>query len=730
MTAAKLGSMPDALYAHTAEGRPWQKLREHLENVAELCAGFAAAFDSAEVGRLVGLLHDLGKEDPAFQRYLKGDGQGCPHAYAGARWLFDAYRDLGKLLAYPVAGHHAGLPDAQGDARSLDAHLAVQKSPREPFRERPADAAALARLFPVFLHGRPKSVHLWIRMLFSALTDADWLDTEAFMDPARASARGHAVGTVADLLERYTASMRRLNEGRRETAVNRLRADILRDALEKAAQPRGVFSLTVPTGGGKTLSSLGFALHHAARHGLKRVIYVIPYTSIIEQTAEVFSDVLGGENVLEHHGEAKWRDEDGPCATACQLASENWEGFPVIVCTSVQFFESFYASKPSRCRKLHNVAGSVIIFDETQKLPERFVAPCADLIARLCAEYGCTAVLCTATQPDLSRFGLDRVTEIVRDPGALYEGLRRTEIHDLGAMPDWAAVAREMLAKPSALCVVNTRRDAQELFRELEGLADGGRGSVFHLSTWMCPQHRRDVLEVIRGRLARGEAVYAVATSLIEAGVDVDFPTAFRARAGLDSIAQVAGRCNREGRLETGHVYVFDSPAGGADETVGKAIQAGERVPGTLNEKLSRPETFRTYFQQFYAACNERGERILKMLSDPGSLRFREASDAFVFIPDRGETDVFVPYGEGETLTEEAIRNGLDRHLLRRLRRYAVSLLPRQTESLREALVPLRMYDGSPSPYAALCPGSGFYRESIGIATGAEPGIADEALII
>lgn len=730
MAATKLDTVSDALFAHTAEGRPWQKLRDHLENVAELCAGFSAAFGSADAGRLIGLLHDLGKANPAFQHYLKGEGSGCPHAYAGARWLFDTYQGLGNLLAYPVAGHHAGLPDARGDARSLDAHLALQPPPPDPFQNRPADVTEFIRLFPPFLHRRPESMHLWIRMLFSALVDADWLDTEAFMDPRRASARSYAADSMSVLLERYTDAMRRLNDGQRETAVNRLRAAILKDAVTKASLPQGVFSLTVPTGGGKTLASLGFALHHAVRHSLKRIVYVIPYTSIIEQTADVFSGVLGRRNVLEHHGEARWRDEESPCATACQLASENWEGFPVIVCTSVQFFESFYSSKPSRCRKLHNVAGSVIVFDETQKLPERFVAPCADLIARLCTDYGCTAVLCTATQPDLSRFGLTSVTELVRDSDALYRALRRTEIHDLGAVTDWTAVARKMLAEPSALCVVNTRRDAQALFRELETLADSGPDSVFHLSTWMCPQHRRDVLEVIRERLAVGLPVYTAATSLIEAGVDVDFPAAFRARAGLDSIAQVAGRCNREGRLEVGHVYVFDSPTGTVDASMGKAIQAGERVPGTLNEKLSRPETFRAYFQQYYAACNGRGEAILQQLSDPRDLKFRSVSDAFVFIPDHGEREVFVPYREGRALIEEAIRSGLDRLLLRRLRRYAVSLLPRQLEPIREALVPMRMYDGSETPYAALCPGSTLYRAKTGIDTGAESEIADEALII
>lgn len=562
-------------YAHSKKGVPceqWQTLRAHAEAVAELAAGFAEPFRSSEAARLVGKVHDAGKSHPAFQAYLRGQGPGHPHAADGAKWLDTHISALGRLLAYMVDGHHAGLPDGEGDATSLTSHLCKAQEPQGVEAESPKDVRTL---LPDFLRkdGNLK-VWLWVKMLYSCLVDADWLDTERFMDAKRAESRPDAFDGLPTLLERYRAHMAAF---RADTPVNKLRADVLHAVLAKAKNAPGLYTLTVPTGGGKTLASLGFALDHAVAHHKEKIIYAIPYSTIIEQTSKTLSGVLGERNVLEHHAEAKWREGKDEVANPLRQLTENWAGVPVVVTTNVQFFESFFAAQSSRCRKLHNVAGSVIILDEAQKLPENFLAPCAELLRLLVSDYGCTVVLCTATQPDLSAFGLKEATELAPDVDGLYAALRRVDYHELGRM-EWPALADRVAQERGALCVVNTRQDARDLYAELAKRKDD---ATFHLSTWMCPAHRRDTITKIRERLKAKEPTYVVSTSLIEAGVDLDFPAVFRALAGLDSLAQAAGRCNREGRLTNpdgtpahGQVYLFEEPKPCVMGTLRKAISA------------------------------------------------------------------------------------------------------------------------------------------------------------
>ena len=424
----------------------------------------------------------------------------------------------------------------------------------------------------------------WIRMLFSCLVDADYLDTEQYLDGFRAAQRGgHA--PLSLLRERFNGYMARFSAPGKEPArgsVNETRAEVLAACRTASRLPPGTFSLTVPTGGGKTLSGMAFAIEHAVIQGKRRIVHVIPYTSIIEQTAGTFAEILGDENVLEHHASLEPKDEDdenGP--DRMKLASENWDA-PVIVTTSVQFFESLYAARPSKCRKLHRLAGAVIVLDEAQLLPAQLRAPCVDALRQLVEHYGVTLLLSTATQPMFKELN---PREIIADPAALYARLRRTRFVWPGDMEEsetWPGLAGKLKEIPSFLCIVNTKRDAYELWNAL------GRDGVFHLSTWMCPRHRRETLREIRRRLRAGEPVRVVSTQLVEAGVDVDFPVVFRALAGMDSLAQAAGRCNREGGrngLADVHVFVPPKPS-----PSGSLLRKGEDVTRGLARAKPREE--------------------------------------------------------------------------------------------------------------------------------------------
>ena len=699
----------------------WQTLQAHADGVRQLCEQFAAAFGSMEAASLIGTVHDAGKVHPDFQAHLRGEPQNHPHAADGAKWLDTHVPTLGRLLAYTVDGHHAGLPDGVGDDTSLTSHLCKAKEPQGIEADPPKD---VRELLPDFIKNGdreevPHKLWLWVKMLFSCLVDADWLDTERFMDADRAASRPEKFDNIPTLLARYHARMATFQA---DTPVNKLRADILHAVLDKAKNAPGLYTLTVPTGGGKTLASLGFALEHAIAHDKKKIIYAIPYSTIIEQTSKTLSDILGAHNVLEHHAEAKWREDKDEVANPLRQLTENWAGVPVVVTTNVQFFESFYSAQSSRCRKLHNVANSVIILDEAQKLPEKFLAPCAELLRRLVTDYGCTVVLCTATQPDLSAFRLSGATELAPNVNGLYAALRRVDYHLLGRM-EWADLANRIAQEPGALCVVNTRQDARDLYAEL---AAHKPGDTFHLSTWMCPAHRRDVITAIRERLKAGTPTYVVSTSLIEAGVDLDFPAVFRALAGLDSLAQAAGRCNREGKLKNpdgtpahGQVYLFEEPKPCVMGTLRKAIFAAGLLPEGLDEAPHHPAAFTAFFKEYFNGLNDRGENLLTKLHNPRNLRFREVSELFRMIPDEGEETVFVPYGNAKDILEEAIEKGLTKERLRALRGVRLQVRRRDFARLR-APTPLTIFNPETghreeSPYYALPDLKGLYSLETGL---------------
>lgn len=676
---------------------------------------------------LAGLWHDLGKYRPAFQDYIRnqsgferenahieGMGRRVEHSAAGALHAIATLGELhGRLLAYLIAGHHAGLPDWNGDNASLFQRLERAKRDghlQEVLKAQPSRSILDADgLKPASRpKGQAQDLHLWLRMLFSCLVDADFLDTEAYMEPEKSELRANYPSLDA-LLCCFNDYMNRLRAKAPATPVNALRARVLAQCIERAQHDRGsgLFSLTVPTGGGKTLASLAFALHHARTHGKRRVIYVIPYLSIIEQTAEVFRRVFGDEVVIEHHSNLEPDKEN----LASRLAAENWDA-PLIVTTNVQFFESLYAARPSRCRKLHNIVESVVILDEAQLLPPEWIDPCLATIRALSTHYGVSFVLCTATQPAFrphevngKKFiGLADVQEImqggpeVHSPEALYTALERVEVRWPAKLEpqDWDSIARQMLAYPQALAIVNRKSHARALAEKLPG--------AIYLSTNLCGAHRAARIEAIRKRLDKNrqraekglapEPLYVVSTQLIEAGVDVDFPVVFRALAGLDAIAQAAGRCNREGRLEKGEVHVFVPPEASPPGLLRKAEQATCELLASDNPPAFAPEWFDRYSRLLLAKVNTWDKANMLSLLKPGNqleLRFREAAEKFRLIDDAG-LPVIVRWEESPSLIAQLDAGKPDRWLMRKLQRYTVNVHPQciarlvAQDDVREAL--------------------------------------------
>ena len=558
------------LIAHKAEDGRMQPFYDHASQVAALAANFASEFGSEEHAKILGLLHDIGKCSPAGQKRMYGQSdERVEHAAAGAEVLGSnqSGNQMGYLLSYCIAGHHTGLPNGGVDTDTVDRPTLCAKIKRQKLRNRdyaPFEEAIEPVSFqiPRFSLSCTKAnvgfSHAFrTRMLFSCLVDADFLDTESFMNntPLR-SGLGEPISVL------YERLCNRLAEfGPPKTSLAEKRNQVQQDCLRMAEAPRGIYTLTVPTGGGKTLSSLAFALKHALRNDLRRVIYVIPYTSIIDQTAAVFRAALGEQNVLEHHHNVNYESTDERETDPRALATENWDA-PIIVTTNVQFFESLFSNRTSRCRKLHNIANSVVIFDEAQMLPQELLIPCVQAIDELVRNHRCTAVLCSATQPALQQFfeNSSEIREICSDHEALYQALRRVRFENAGQLDDETLLKR-LNQNNQVLCIVNTKLQAQALFSGLSGEGN------YHLSTFMTPAHRKRVLKEIRDclDLNRNDTppCRVISTSLIEAGVDVDFPVVYREEAGLDSIIQAAGRCNRENRrsVEDSVVYVFQPEA-------------------------------------------------------------------------------------------------------------------------------------------------------------------------
>ena len=681
--------------AHVAEDGREQTVLAHLEGTAALCAAFAAGFGAEEQGRLAGLTHDLGKYSDAFQIRLRG-GPKVDHATAGA---FECMKLGQPLAAFAVAGHHGGLPDGGGRGDSSNQGTFFGRMSRAA-QGKLADHSAWSRELSLPSAAVPSSAAdklagmFFTRMLFSCLVDADYTDTGEFME-----GQTFGIGETASMEElwaRLQSYISRWFPPKGE--LNAKRCAILEQCIRQGQERKpGLYTLTVPTGGGKTVASLAFALAQAKARGMKRVVYVIPYTSIIEQTADTFRKILGPENVLEHHSGVQFDlPEDGastPDTERLTRVAETWD-MPVVVTTAVQFFESLFSNMPSQCRKLHNLAQSVIIFDEAQMLPVPYLRPCVWAIAHLVKDYGASAVLCTATQPALSPLFQEfapelPIEELCPIKPEEWEAFRRVTFRKAGKL-SYEELAKQLQEKGQVLCVVNTRAAAQDVFQRLAGEGN------FHLSTLMYPAHRRAVLDDVRRRLREGLPCRVVSTSLIEAGVDVDFPAVYREEAGLDSILQAAGRCNREGDrpADDSLVTIFQGE-GRVPSLFETAVGAGRSVLERYEDITSR-EAVHAYFSMLLDLKGKEAQdtQHILPLMDAELFPFRTVSERFHLI-DSPTVTVYVPRDEGAELAEHLRAGERSRDLYRQLGQYGVSVYPQHLEALDRAGALERLEDGS-----------------------------------
>lgn len=724
-------------------------LEDHLNATAKKAGEFAASFGNQDWGELLGYWHDIGKFLPSWQIYLQRktgydkdahieNSSGRPnHSTAGAILAFECAekfppeaRKIARLIAYGIAGHHAGLPDWYPDDAGGDLQNRVftsqfggtldtlDTSEIDKIKQIPEAKEFLEKKFPKSIplgitklgdfETKKEHFHLWVRMLFSCLVDADFLDTEKYMARDKADDRGDYL-SLKELKTRFDTFMETKIA---DTPINKKRNEILEQCRKKANYPSGFFSLNVPTGGGKTLSSMAFALEHALKHDKKRIIVAIPYTSIIEQTAKVFKygtddeketqerlktgNVLFGEDqVIEHHSNLDPEKED----STNRLASENWDA-PIIVTTNVQLFESLFASRTSACRKLHNISNSVIILDEAQMLPPEHLKPVLSVLRGLVEHFGVTVVLMTATQPALEGRigsapndfdGITNIAHIIDDPEALAKDFQRIEISlppDLSVRSEWDAIALELQKHEQVLCIVNTRTDC----RKLHGLMPAG---TIHLSAFMCGEERSEVISSIKIKLRNSEPIRVISTQLVEAGVDIDFPVVYRALAGLDSIAQAAGRCNRENKLaeqgKHGKVIVFNPPKSAPVGMLRKGEDACKTIIRTQYVLELTPTLFTEYFHHFYVSLNgfdaPRFQERLVEEADEFIFQFRTLAYDFHMIDDAAQRSIVIWYENKNTgnNSEEWIKRlrfaGPSKLINRRLQRFIVN-------------VPKNMFDG------------------------------------
>ena len=679
--------MKDSAYlAHISSSGSSQLLLDHLEGTARLAKDFALPFGGEEQAELAGLSHDIGKYSKAFQDRLHGNPMRVDHSTAGA---VECWKLQQPFAAFAVAGHHGGLPNGgsrmdPSDKNTLHGRLKKQRDGLlKPYNAWVQELTLPHAEIPDFLKQCNAELEpvFFTRMLYSCLVDADFLDTETFMSGKRRESSAESIDSLWDKLQKNLSGW-----FPPKGELNTQRCKILSQCIQAGeTQAPGLFTLTVPTGGGKTVASLSFALAHAKKHGLKRIIYVIPYTSIIEQTADKFRTILGEENVLEHHSNISYdlQDEATPLTIQLANAAENWD-MPVVVTTAVQFFESLYAYRSSQCRKLHNIAESVIVFDEAQMLPIPYLRPCVWAISQLVKNYKASALLCTATQPALDPLFHEflpecTIREICPASSFTAEVFQRVTFQKTGRLT-WDELAARMNSCHQVLCIVNSRKSAQEVYQRLEG--DG----TYHLSTLMYPAHRWKQLTEIRERLKQNLPCRVVSTSLIEAGVDVDFRTVFREQAGLDSILQAAGRCNREGKRPAAEsfVYIFEGE-GKVPLLFSTAIGAGKQVLARY-EDISSPEAIHEYFRQLLdlkGKAAQDKERILPLIqSEP--FPFRTIAERFHLIDSPTRT-IYIPLEEGAKLIGELQSGMVNRNTFRKLGRYSVSIYEQHFAALEQA---------------------------------------------
>ena len=692
-----------------------QSNEEHQQGVSLLASQFAGEFGMAEWGRVLGLLHDKGKEKKAFQQhilkesgkdlYIKVEGD-YRHAYVGALIAKELFPKYHLLMDNALMGHHRGLYD-DGDMKEV---LKLQM-PNDVTIDEINARLEVPRL------EKPKDIHHLERMLYSCLVDADFLDTEVFMQPEQSKLRGNHE-SLKVLEGKLDAFLSGLKKNAPDTEVNRIRNEVQQWCIEESEKAQGFYSLTVPTGGGKTLSSVLWAIKHAVKNDLKRIIIAIPYTSIITQTASVLRSIFGEENVLEHHSNVDRNNgKDKELSQKQRLATENWD-YPIIVTTNVQLFESLFSSKPSDCRKLHNIVKSVLILDEVQTLPMDFLQPIIDTFDTMKRVFGVSILFTTASQPVLSGTilgsnpfvsfeGLSQIHEIVPREANLHDRLRRVKIEfGDGVRKDYDDVAEQIAMHSRVLCIVNTRNDAKEIYSRLPK-----DGICLHLSRMMCPDHVRETIDRVKVALKEpsNTVIRVVATQLIEAGVDIDFPVVFRQEAGLDSILQAAGRCNREGRLEQGETFVFGFqkplPPGFMTQTNNARLGMGK------DHDWFSPKAMEAYFKQLYLRVNTFDKANIKDLLYKPEMLFETAASAFRLIDDN-TVSVIVNWKNSMDLVGRLLNEGPSYSLMKALSQFSVNVRDGDKDKLKKAGAIEEVLEG-----VYVIRDQSFYNKEVGLVT-------------
>ena len=697
--------------AHTPNPKgEWHSLQKHLQGVCQRAGRFAEAFGAPNLSKALAYLHDLGKARAAFQDYLNAVASGKrvagePHAIWGAvvAYLALRKREGWEALALPVMGHHAGLPERGEASSKLEEALREQKGALEEVLTALKSMGQMATLqdhlqkaleeLQAKVQGDPYRLEFLIRMAFSTLVDADYLDTEAHFSPETARLRQRTY-RLEELWNAFQRDQEALLQGASPSPVNEVRREVYQACLQAAELPPGLFRLTVPTGGGKTRSGLAFALKHALTHGLQRIVVAIPYTSIIDQTAEVYRGIVGEEAVLEHHSayEPPLGEEQGEAVLRQRLATENWDA-PLVVTTTVQLFESLFANRPSKMRKIHRLARSVILLDEVQTLPPGLLEPTLEALRLLATPvekggYGATVVLSTATQPAFQAIPTFKelpIREIVPNYPEHFARLQRVAYERIEDPLSWEELAEKVRKRCQIMVVLNTRRDALAFLSALRGDPD-----TFHLSTLLCPAHRREILQEVRERLREGKPVRLVSTQVVEAGVDLDFPEVWRVVGPLDRVVQAAGRCNREGRLAQGRVVLFwpregTSPRGPYRVGIEKA-----RLLLTQNppERLHDPQLYEAYFRELFTTVETDAKEIQNYRK---GLDYPEVAQRYRLIPE-DTVPVVVPYEEWRERLED-FQSAPSMERWRRLQPYVVGLFRHQVKAFREFLDPVEGWD-------------------------------------
>ncbi len=623
-------------YAHSLKGKPeseWQALESHLKNTAELAKQFAESFGAGEWGYWAGLLHDVGKYQPEFQRYLVEGGRrgSVPHAVWGAGYA----RNLGmNEIPFAIDGHHKGLPN-KSDLKTNTEKFKRKDVPEfdsviESFIKDTAFSENDTK-FLLLKYSAPLQRELFIRYLFSALIDADWLDTEAFFELDKSQSRGKYILPIDEMIEKLE---KEFSNKPTDGEINQLRNHARKIALEKANKTPGFYSLNLPTGIGKTLISIAWALRHAKANGLKRIIVVLPYINIIDQTAAELKRIFGEKWVLEHHSSYNENNsaiqDDENNADSIQkrkiLACENWD-YPIIVTTTVQFFESLFSNKPSKCRKNHNIAESVVIFDEVQSLPKEIILPTLSMLKNIQAVMRASFLFCTATQPAFEKRdkfnGIDSICPLIDNPSEIFEKTRRVDynlLQDLNAIELDELLETVKETNSSVLVIFNTKKAVLDFYNRAQNIGDWEK--KYHLSTAMCPIHRRQIIDNIRDDLERKCKILVSSTQLIEAGVDFDFPCVFRAMSPLEAVIQSAGRCNREGKLpDHGKVYLFQLKDSGMPDKTYRAC--AEHAKSLLQMDINRLYRY-DFFQEYYS-------QVINLFVDPDKNNIIKAQEDFNF---------------------------------------------------------------------------------------------------